>query len=741
MKHNLYKRIIATLLAIALIVNQIGIAYANAQTAPTPPPPPSAPTPPPSPTSTPTPPPPPPSVTPVPTPTPTPVGTPTPPPAPTWSPTPTPSPTPTNTATKTPKPSPSPTSEPVTSTQTTTGGGNSDGNVGATNVETGDANNIANVGSVANTNTAVAGGSGGSINVLNDQNGQESANNSSAKIVTDTNLDQTNSAKVINSLAQNSTTGENSASRNVGDSTITTGDANTTGTVVTSVNTNVAGMMVSEFNILDDHVGDIILDFGANCVSGCSGANTNIANTNNGSASTNSATLDSNSGEVVFQNNDASVENNLVLESNTGENRTDRNTAGDSSIETGDANVSANVITFANNNIIGDVIYAAVNIFGNLVGDIIFPDGTLIPCCLGTSTVANTNNGSGSNNTSNLTQNNTGDIYQFNNVDIQNNLIFDANTGGNDISRNTNGNSSVQTGESNVLAQVINIANNNLVGGDYWLVIVNEAGKWVGKILGADGSFIAGSPIFEFLVGTSGEVNVANADNASGTENVASVTQNNNSSVTQLNNAQIVNNVNLSANTGDNSASRNTGGNNSIVTGDATIIANIVNFVNNNIVGGGRLFVTVVNVFGSWVGDFVGPGFKKEVKDAASNQNDVNGVGGMSEGDDQEKNGDSNTNTAGGSKEYTQTNQTASNLNNPVADKFYSKVAGFSILNSQDDTFGGGGLLPGSEQAGKRTVNINLAWLLLGVVPLGVVTTIIRRRHIILKLVSSNKKV
>ena len=65
-----------------------------------------------------------------------------------------------------------------------------------------------------------------------------------------------------------------------------------------------------------------------------------------------------------------------------------------------------------------------------------------------------------------------------------------------------------------------------------------------------------------------------------------------------------MNNVDLYANTGGNSASRNTGGDNSITTGDATIVANIINFVNTNISGNGRLFVNVVNVFGSWFGDF-----------------------------------------------------------------------------------------------------------------------------------------
>jgi hypothetical protein len=82
----------------------------------------------------------------------------------------------------------------------------------------------------------------------------------------------------------------------------------------------------------------------------------------------------------------------------------------------------------------------------------------------------------------------------------------------------------------------------------------------------------------------------------------------NTTTTTQTNNAKIENNVNLSANAGGNNASYNTGGNSNVSTGDTQVIVNIVNFVNTNITGGGKLVVTVVNVFGSWLGDFVAPG-------------------------------------------------------------------------------------------------------------------------------------
>ena len=77
----------------------------------------------------------------------------------------------------------------------------------------------------------------------------------------------------------------------------------------------------------------------------------------------------------------------------------------------------------------------------------------------------------------------------------------------------------------------------------------------------------------------------------------------------------------MSANTGNNTSSFNTGGDSNIQTGDANIVANIVNFVNNNISGNGKLFVTVVNVFGSWMGDFVTPGQTQRSHNTAGGDN------------------------------------------------------------------------------------------------------------------------
>ena len=405
-----------------------------------------------------------------------------------------------------------------------------------------------------------------------------------------------------------------------------TGDANTTGTILTSVNTNLDGVVVYEFNVTDDHLGDYILDLAnASCVSGCAPTSTTVKNTGNGTDSTNTANVDLDNTDNTFQTNDALIQNDMNLLSDSGDNKTSMNTGGDNSIQTGDANVSGSVVNMVNNNIEGNVIYAVVNIFGDLIGDIILPDGTILACCASSTTAANVGNGSDSTNTVNVDQTTNDNTYQFNNVDIQNNLIMDAQTGDNDVNKNTDGENSVSTGDTSIVAQVLNVANTNIVGGNWWLVLVNEAGRWVGKIVGSpDDQNYAGSSGFEFVVNEFGEITVVNSGNGAGSNNTGNVSQTTSSTTNQTNNANIVNNINLTADTGGNRANMNTGGSSSIATGDANIVANIVNFVNNNIVGGGKLFVTVVNVFGSWLGNFYGPGQTKEVNSGNS------GIGGAS---------------------------------------------------------------------------------------------------------------
>ncbi len=267
--------------------------------------------------------------------------------------------------------------------------------------------------------------------------------------------------------------------------------------------------------------------------------------------------------------------------------------------------------------------YVAINVFGNLEGDIILPesafnDSGCVSGC-GTSgnnnTASNTGNGANSENNANSNTTNNKATNQNNNANIGNDLNLNANTGDNETSSNTGDDSNVVTGEADVKSNVLNVANNNVEGGNMWLVIINKAGKWFGQLVGGpEGSTMAGSEGMEFEVDGDGNVTASNNGNGAGSENNSNTNETNNETTTQNNNANVQNNLNLSANTGKNNANQNTGGESTVKTGDAKIIANIVNFVNNNVSGTGKMLVAVVNIFGEWTGDFIAPGQQKQNK-------------------------------------------------------------------------------------------------------------------------------
>lgn len=618
-------------------------------------------------------------------------------------------------------------------------GESADGNVGGASIDTGAAAGTGVLTTGVNQNTAAGGasvgGTGGGASVVNSGNGAGSSNSGSATIVNENETTQTNSATIANGMGVDVNSGKNSASRNTGGNVnVTTGDANASGTMITAVNSNVDGMQVAEFNVADTQVGDLILDFGAGCIAGCGAGTAAIKNVGNGDGSNNSVSLDGSSDASTFQNNDASLENNMLVAANSGQNEADRNTGGDVSVTTGDANAAGTIVNLVNNNLAGNVVLGVINIFGDLIGDIIFPQEALA----GSNTVVgNLGNGDGSSNTVNWDQSANTELTQFNSASIDNNLVIGGTTGGNDVSRNTGGSSSVTTGDVNVDGRVVNVANNNIVGGNWWLVIVNEAGKWVGKIIGSpDGSQVAGSAGMEIGVGEDGTVTAGNVGNGADSNNTVNVGQNSNTTIGQTNTANITNNLTVMANTGENSASRNVGGDVKVVTGDANVIANIINFANNNIVGSGKLYVMVVNVFGSWLGDFVGPGMSKEVKDeggsgageaAASGERAIGGadVGGTTSGGGNGQvsgNGGSSGGTTAATSEETAGNLvnlgggTGKGNNNLIGNNLGLTDEVGSVLSS---SVGEAGSQVG---AAKGVVNLkfNLAWLLL-IIPTGLV--------------------
>ncbi|CAN5169663.1 hypothetical protein BH09PAT1_BH09PAT1_0550 [soil metagenome] len=558
--------------------------------------------------------------------------------------------------------------------------------------------------------------------VINSGNGEGSTNTGSSDTNNTTNTDQNNSANVNTGLTQSAVTGGNSAHDNLnGNVTVKSGDANVSGTAITAVNSNANNVTVSEFNVDDVQNGDLVLDPTSHCISGCGSTAQNVVvNTGNGTGSTNTAASDTNNTNNTFQNNDANIGTDLTLVANSGGNRAHDN-SGNTDVESGNANVSANALTLANNNIDGgQVQYYTVNIYGELHGDIILPEE--VPGSTpttGSNGVANTGNGADSANTASSNTTNTSNTSQSNNANLNNNLNLTAGTGNNSASDN-GGSADVTSGKTNVVANVLNIANSNIDGQGMWLVIVNEAGKWVGKILGGNGSNMAGSNGTEFVVNDDGSVSASNNGNAQGSTNTASSNTNNTDNTTQTNNANVNNTLNLTANTGDNKANDNLGGSNTVKSGDATIIANLVNFVNNNITGGGSLRVLVVNVFGKFFGDIVTPGQTKQSNQGQSSQNNSSNSNNTTDSSNNHSAATTNTTAVLGASAVNTTSSSNTQTGGSTLSTGNGSNTSANVLVAGASTLVKGSQFKNTLTNNVHEISVNLAWMLIMMPVLGI---------------------
>ncbi len=562
-----------------------------------------------------------------------------------------------------------------------TGGIDGGGNVGDTSINTGDANANGVLTTSAN-NTAISTDGDcsacvGDTTVTNSANGSGSDNTATANNNNNTAVVINNNANIDNNLDFDANSGYNDASGNVGDSEIITGDANVVVTVITDANEVSLG--VYQFDVNGNYNGDILLD----------SSTLAAQNIGNGSDSTNDSTINNTNTNVETVNNNGDIVNNIDIDANTGYNKTSKNTGGDSTIDTGDANVVANVVNALNT--VVDGAMNVVNIFGDMVGNIVQPGitGPTSDCsceCSQDMTATNIGNGSDSTNNATVNSTNTDTSNVTNKTTVENNLNLDASTGGNSTSGNTGGFSTISTGDVNVDANVVNIANVNVTAGScepiYFVFINDISGDWQGQILGAaPGTYFYTSDGSIFFVDQNGQLVAMNQNNGTDSVNSSEINNTNTNYTNINNNGTITNNINIDANTGGNDASKNTGGNSSITTGDANIVVNVINFINSNF-SGRKVVMTLVNVFGSWIGNFVPAGFTGQIP----------AVGGVNVGNSssQTNSAISSNSSSNSSDDGFSTSGGDSGLSAQVAailnQNFFSKAGGGSVEGEGPDT-------------------------------------------------------
>jgi len=252
----------------------------------------------------------------------------------------------------------------------------------------------------------------------------------------------------------------------------------------------------------------------------------------NGSDSYNKADVDLNQTTYVQQTNKADIENHINVDASTGGNEANKNTGGGVSVESGDATSKVTVTNTANSN------------------------SAEVACCeLGDIEVKISGNGEDSKNKVYLdvnqgTQAGT-QVSQFNKADIDNDVDADAKTGGNEAEKNTGGSVEVESGDAKVEVTLTNTANANSA-----------------KVGGGSGP---GGSLSAWILG-----------NGVDSYNKIDVDFDHSLWVDQVNFSDIDNHVDADAKTGHNEAEKNTGGNSSVKSGDATLTVGVDNMANFN---------------------------------------------------------------------------------------------------------------------------------------------------------------
>ena len=263
----------------------------------------------------------------------------------------------------------------------------------------------------------------------------------------------------------------------------------------------------------------------------------------------------------VLVENEAVVENESETAAETGENSALAEE--EAIIDTGNASASANVVSVVNLNLIeSNGFLYLLNNFLQFLGHIDLrplavpasdtpaPSDPCEPtdCDAATTSLA---------------------VEAKNEARISNAVIVRSQTGGNSAQGDEG--ASIDTGNAYAGANVVNIANTNIIDSNYLLFAFNNFGGWDGDLIFPNADFFS-----SFFLPSS----MAGAD------------------VSNTNSANIENTVETSADTGSNESE---GDGSLIETGEAVAGSNVTNIVNTNLVNAPTFFV-VFRIFGAWNG-------------------------------------------------------------------------------------------------------------------------------------------
>lgn len=171
-------------------------------------------------------------------------------------------------------------------------------------------------------------------------------------------------------------------------------------------------------------------------------ASTDIVVAQNGAKSDNTVKVNNTDKTIVNQSNETVVINDVKTSSNTGGNDANMNTGGDVTVKTGDTKTKVNVTTT------GSVNKATL---ANSCG------------CEDDTTVTVEKNGAKSDNTVKLNNGSVKKVNQGNSTLVVNKVKTSSNTGGNDANKNTDGKTTVNTGNEKTKVNVTTTGSKNVL--------------------------------------------------------------------------------------------------------------------------------------------------------------------------------------------------------------------------------------------------------------------------------------
>ncbi len=409
-------------------------------------------------------------------------------------------------------------------------------------------------------------GLGGSFQAVNTVTGSGSNNTATISSTQQTLVEIQNDGTIENDIDLMAITGLNDVSQNTGDGSIVTGDANIAATILNFLNATVVdgALWFDVTDIFGDLNGNVIIP--EEVLAYLNRRRELLiaaSNEETGSESTNTVDVDLTNTQTTELTNTAEVLNDVTIDAITGQNTASQNT-GNASVITGNVQTTTNTVTLANLNVVdGSLGLIIVNALNRWLGFLLGSDGVWTPIGHDYSTIVNASNsttGADSTNTAEVDVTTEDTTVVTNEASVTNDIDLSVITGQNTVTRNT-GNATVQTGNANVQATIVNVVNTNIVRGGFFAAIVNVFGNWFGDL------FFGSQPLQSLAAGngtgSSGSggttIQASNTTTGSNSENTIDIDASNVSTLLADNTATIENVLTVNADTGNNTASRNTG--------------------------------------------------------------------------------------------------------------------------------------------------------------------------------------